>query len=287
MYEGMQDRPTRGHPHGPALDPVRSAMRWLNQRSIAEKTGLGVCAGILVLIILYYIIEDHDVLFVLSEACHLAGLGVLIYKLQQKRSAAGLSLRMQILTSVFLGIRLICSFIMEYDVHTILDMLTLAATGWVIYMMYFKLKSTYQADKDTLLEAYILVPCLLLALVSHPVTRHAWINRVLWAFCVYVEAVSVAPQVIMMQRNRTVERFTGHYVFFLGLARFFSCAHWLLQMVDDRNSQLWKAVGSGIWPLMVLVSEIVQTVILADFCYYYIKSIASGIELVQLPAGIV
>ena len=44
---------------------------------------------------------------------------------------------------------------MEYDVHTILDMLTLAATGWVMYMMYFKLKTTYQADKDTLLEAYI------------------------------------------------------------------------------------------------------------------------------------
>lgn len=44
---------------------------------------------------------------------------------------------------------------MEYDVHTILDMLTLAATAWVIYMMYFKLKSTYQADKDTLLEVYI------------------------------------------------------------------------------------------------------------------------------------
>lgn len=49
----------------------------------------------------------------------------------------------------------LCSFIMEYDVHTILDMLTLAATGWVMYMMYFKLKTTYQADKDTLLEAYI------------------------------------------------------------------------------------------------------------------------------------
>lgn len=48
-----------------------------------------------------------------------------------------------------------------------------------------------------------------------------------------------------------------------------------------------QAIGSGIWPLMVLVSEIVQTVILADFCYYYVKSIASGIELVQLPAGIV
>lgn len=41
------------------------------------------------LVVLYFIIEDHDVLFVLSEACHLTGLAVLIYKLQQKQSAAG------------------------------------------------------------------------------------------------------------------------------------------------------------------------------------------------------
>jgi hypothetical protein len=27
-----------------------------------------------------------------------------------------------------------------------------------------------------------------------------------------------------------VERFTAHYVFALGLSRFFSCAHWLLQV---------------------------------------------------------
>jgi hypothetical protein len=38
---------------------------------------------------LYYIIEDHDTLFILSEGCHLTGLGILIYKLQQKQSAAG------------------------------------------------------------------------------------------------------------------------------------------------------------------------------------------------------
>jgi ER lumen protein retaining receptor len=48
-----------------------------------------------------------------------------------------------------------------------------------------------------------------------------------------------------------------------------------------------QAIGSGLWPVMVLVSEVVQTLILADFCYYYIKSYASGIDLVQLPAGIV
>ena len=45
----------------------------------------------------------------------------------------------------------------------------------------------------------------------------------------------------MMQRNKAVEKFTGHYVFCLALSRFFSCAHWLLQLVEGRNSPLWQA----------------------------------------------
>ena len=37
---------------------------------------------------------------------------------------------------------------MEYDIHTILDGLTLAATVWVIYELRGPLKGTYQADQD-------------------------------------------------------------------------------------------------------------------------------------------
>lgn len=54
--------------------------------------------------------------------------------------------------------------------------------------------------------------------------------QVLWAVCVYLEAISVLPQLRMMQNSKVVERFTAHYVFCLGLSRFFSCAHWLLQV---------------------------------------------------------
>ena len=61
-----------------------------------------------------------------------------------------------------------------------------------------------------------------------------------------------------------VEKFTAHYVFALGLSRFISCAHWLLQIIDG-DSFLLQAIGSGLWPLMVLASELVQTFILADF----------------------
>ena len=55
----------------------------------------------------------------------------------------------------------------------------------------------------------------------------------------------------------------------------------------DGNSFLFTQVFSGIWPAFVLLSEIVQTFVLADFCYYYVKSFAEGGSVVRLPAGVV
>ena len=78
----------------------------------------------------------------------------------------------------------------------------------------------------------------------------------------------------------------AHYVFALGVSRFISCSHWLLQLADG-SSFLLRALGSGLWPAAVLASEVVQTFILADFCYYYVKSYADGSGVIHLAAGIV
>nr|KJB47608.1 hypothetical protein B456_008G033400 [Gossypium raimondii] len=199
---------------------------------------------------------------------------------------AGLSLKSQELTAIFLAVRLYCSFVMEYDIHTLLDLATLATTLWVIYMIRFKLKSSYMEDKDNFALYYVLAPCAALALFIHPSTSHNLVNRIFWAFCVYLEAVSVLPQLRVMQNTKIVEPFTAHYVFALGVARFLSCAHWVLQVLDSRG-HLLVALGYGLWPSMVLISEIVQTFILADFCYYYIKSVFGGQLVLRLPSGVV
>lgn len=68
---------------------------------------------------------------------------------------AGLSLKSQELTAIFLGSRLYCSFVMEYDVHTVLDLATLAATIWVIYMMRFNLNASYMHEKDNVPNYYV------------------------------------------------------------------------------------------------------------------------------------
>lgn len=47
-----------------------------------------------------------------------------------------------------------------------------------------------------------MIPCALLALAVHPSTSHNIVNRISWAFCVYLEAVSVLPQLRMMQNTK-------------------------------------------------------------------------------------
>mmetsp|Transcript_22695 Transcript_22695/g.49707 ORF Transcript_22695/g.49707 Transcript_22695/m.49707 type:complete len:283 (-) Transcript_22695:918-1766(-) len=259
---------------------------WLRKRSMKEKIGLGCGAALVVLLFLWFTVDNHDNLFVTAELVHFAGIGVLVYKLTTEKSCAGLSLKSQDLTAIFLAIRLYCSFVMEYDIHTILDLFTLVATLWVEYMMRGPLKSTYNDELDTIETWHVALPCAVLAFIAHPGTTHYFLNRILWAACVYTEAVSVFPQLRMMQKAQVVERFTAHYVFALGIARFLSCAHWVLQIMDG-DSFLLTALGSGLWPVMVLLSEIVQTFILSDFCYYYVKSFVEGGNIVRLPAGVV
>lgn len=72
---------------------------------------------------------------------------------------SGISLKSQELTAIFLAVRLYCSFVMEYDIHTVLDLATLATTLWVIYMIRFKLKSSYMEDKDNFALYYVVRFC--------------------------------------------------------------------------------------------------------------------------------
>ena len=105
---------------------------------------------------LYAAIEDHDSIFILAEAVHFSGIGCLAYKLIGERDCNCLSLKTQELTATFFAVRLYCSFVMEYDIHTFLDLMTLAATIWVVYTMRTTLRKTYNDQLDDFHVVYIL-----------------------------------------------------------------------------------------------------------------------------------
>uniref|UniRef100_A0A803NRS4 Uncharacterized protein n=1 Tax=Cannabis sativa TaxID=3483 RepID=A0A803NRS4_CANSA len=174
--------------------PIHAVSTWVRRQPPKVKAFLAVISGMTALVLLRFIVHDHDNLFVAAEAVHSIGISVLIYKLMKEKTCAGLSLKSQELTAIFLAVRLYCSFVMEYDIHTLLDLATLGTTLWVIFMIRFKLKSSYMEDKDNFAIYYVVVPCAVLALLIHPSTSHHLLNRIFWAFCVYLEAVSVLPQ---------------------------------------------------------------------------------------------
>ncbi|XP_031126996.1 ER lumen protein-retaining receptor erd-2.2-like [Ipomoea triloba] len=269
-----------------AKSPINAVRIWLKAQPPKVKGFLAAIASLSAIVVIRHLVENRDNLFVAAEAVHALGISVLIFKLTKERTCAGLSLKSQELTAIFLAVRLYCSVVMEYDVHTLLDLATFATTIWVIYMIRFQLNSSYMGDKDNFPLYYVVIPCAVLSLLIHPSTHHHIFNRICWAFCVYLEAVSVLPQLRVMQNIKIIEPFTAHYVFALGISRFLSCAHWILQMIDTRG-RLLTALGYGLWPSMVLLSEAVQTFILADFCYYYVKSVLGGNLVLRLPSGVV
>lgn len=262
--------------------------QWVGRFALASprvKAGVCALAALAGMAVLHFTIRDHDTLFVLSELAHCAGLGLLLYKLVQEKQCRGLSLRAQELTALFLAVRLYCSCAMEWDVHTLLDLLTLGTTLFVVGTMRFgSLRRMYDREckpYDKAPRIAIALPCAVLAAIAHPETSHWLPHRVLWAFCVYLEAVSVIPQISLLQEQKdpSVERLTGRYLLALGASRFFACAHWVLQFVHSRSQLVHALVGGGAWPILVLVSELVQTLILADFCYLFVRSWATGEQL--------
>ncbi|KAG2321206.1 hypothetical protein Bca52824_014419 [Brassica carinata] len=274
-----------------AKSRIQYAMSWIRRQPPKVKAFIGVVTAMTVLVFLRVIVHDNEYLFLASEAVQYAtGISVLIYKLTKEKTCAGLSLKTQELTALYLGVRLYCSFVMGFDLHTLLDSAAFFTTLWVIYMIRLKLRPTYMEDKDNFPIYYVVVPCAVVSFLIHPSARHHIINRFFWAFCVYLEAVSVLPQLRVMQNTKTVEPFTAHYVFALGIARFLSCAHWILEVVLDARGGLLTALGSGsygLWPFMVILSETIQTFILADFCYYYVQSLMGGQLVLRLPSGVV
>lgn len=100
----------------------------------------------------------------------------------------------------------------------------------------------------------------------------------------YVEAVAMLPQIYMFQRQAadeggTVEPLIGHTMFALGASRIFELIFWL-----GSFKELSDHAGSRIPGYIVLLSQLGHLVVMADFFYYYFKSISRGLPM-ELPTA--
>ncbi|XP_027906766.1 ER lumen protein-retaining receptor 1-A-like [Vigna unguiculata] len=239
----------------------------LKKLPMKVKIFLGVLLAVIALLVLKSTIRRRFYFFLASQVIH----------------SAGLSLITQELTALFLTARLLSRKFNVHKVQSVIDLVSLSSTLVIIWMIRFKLKSSYIKELDNMKLYFVVVPSAILATLIHPYINGWRITGFFMAFSIYLEAVSVIPQLRFMQNAKMIETFTGYYVFALGVSRFMALAHWIVQICDTRGTFLFLAGSGYFWFLAAFVAEIVQSFILADFCYYYTKSFIQGQLLKKMP----
>lgn len=75
-----------------AKAPIHAVSSWVRRQPPKVKAFLAVVSGMAALVLLRFIVHDHDNLFVAAEAVHSIGISVLIYKLMKEKTCAGTTL---------------------------------------------------------------------------------------------------------------------------------------------------------------------------------------------------
>ncbi|TQD70960.1 hypothetical protein C1H46_043500 [Malus baccata] len=208
-----------------------------------------------------------------GDVTHLFSILVLFLKIRSTKSCAGISLKTQELYALVFLTRYLDLIVKYYSVYNTLGKLIFVGTSFatVWHMRYHKVvKQTYNKDQDTFRHYYLILLSLGLALL---IPRAFTAIDVLWSFSIYLEAVAILPQLVLLQRSRNIDNLTGNYVFLLGAYRSLYLVNWIYRFFTELHRVLWIP-----W-----ISGLVQTALYADFFYYYIKSWKEHKEL-KLPA---
>lgn len=154
-----------------------------------------------------------------------------------------------------------------------MKVLYIVSTATIIYAIKFQepIKSTYDKAQDTFLHwKFAVAPCTIIALITHLIgsgfSRFS-VLEYLWTFSIYLEAIAILPQLIVLQRYGEVENLTGNYIFFMGAYRFLYILNWIYRAHTEKNYQHH-------W--IVYLCGVLQTLLYADFFYYYFKSKSKG-----------
>ena len=131
---------------------------------------------------------------------------------------------------------------------------------------------------DSVPYYYLAVPALILALIIHTSLNRFFPTDVLWTFSMYLEAVAVFPQLkLFFNKKGQIEAYTSHYVALCGLSRIFSLIFWWdtfeeLNNADYSSYSLFTEYSG----YFIIVSQITQLLLMADYYYMYFKSFFKG-----------
>jgi hypothetical protein len=215
-------------------------------------------------------------------------------KISQQKSVAGISGRTLVLQALSIGLRL-CSttWLKGYIpvdgtgdfLYQLLDVITLLMVMQIIYCVFKSHRQTYQQEHDNCNVHITALGCFVLAVLVHPDLNNRPLFDTLWTTALYIDVVAMMPQLAMMAKIRgKVEALTSHYVGATAVSRAISLVFWF-----HGYAELAPLDGSfNLAGWAVLSAHIVQTLLLLDFLFYYIRAcVTSGCHPRMELSGVV
>jgi hypothetical protein len=248
----------------------------------------------------YFVLSGGDFSFLMTYGAmsRMFGFGILNVKTFMSKRATGISVKTLQLYCLVFFFRLTSIIRHEgylpYDksgdwLYHLIEILALLFTASALWGCMGPFKGTYQADMDKFGEmnvppgfgaVYLAVPVLILAIMVHPNLNSDFISDVAWTYAMYLESVSLVPQLFMFQKQQSgvVELLTAHFVAALGFGRILEFLFWIYSY-----HELATSAGSKLPGYLALFSQFMQLVLMLDFFWYYYLAVKNATPLV-LPS---
>ncbi|KAJ1976949.1 endoplasmic reticulum retention protein [Dimargaris xerosporica] len=198
-----------------------------------------------------------------ADLLHLGSIVILLLKIRQTESCAGISFKTQALYLLVFVTRYLDLFFRFISVYnSLMKLFFIGTAGYIVYLMQVKHRPTYDASLDTFRAEFLVLGATLCALAF----PDGWnVVDVLWSFSIYLEAVAILPQLFQMTRTGEAENITSHYVFALGAYRALYLVNWIYRYYSEGHVDTIAWVAGG-----------VQTLLYADFFYIYFTRVLKG-----------
>lgn len=245
---------------------------------------------IIVALVIYFCLSSGEFSFfmVLSAMTQTFSFFIIAHKVYVYQNTSGLSLNTMICYLILIGSRLTSTVFYSGYLpsdsagdwfYQLCELCSVILIVIIIIFITKLFKETAETqDEDQINYKYLVIPAFILALLVHTGLNKNLITDIAWSFSMYLEAVSIYPQLYLFQKKGgQIESYTSHYVSLQGLSRFLSLVFWfytyqeLNEEIDDSISMFHHYTG-----YFLIASQVIQLIIMLDFYYYYFKSMLKG-----------
>jgi len=257
-----------------------------NSTAVLEPQTLGAFACCIAgCVFVYHFMADQAFSSVLTMSVFAQCLSYTLIGMQisSSRSVAGISGRTMLLQATMLCLRLTSTLFMDgylpLDktgdmVYQVADICTLLMVLKILHCIFKTRRSTYNAAEDTMDVKNMVIGCVLLAVAVHPSLNDWATFDIAWTASLYIDTVSLLPQLWMSSKLGSVPAFTAHYLAATFVSRIFSALFWYYgaENIARFSGQGWACPSAA----MIVLAHLVQFLMLADFAVYYVKAGVSG-----------